>query len=70
MEAKVYMRGGLTRVLIGPMGAWRVGDRVDIPARAPRTTDGGDPGSPAFEGVVKRVAPDGLAMVGPVEGES
>lgn len=67
MEPKVYMRPGPHSVLIGPMGAWQVGDTVAVPARAPRTTDGGDPGSPAFDGVVRRITPDGLALVGPEE---
>ena len=65
MEPKVYMRNGPASVLAGPMGAWQAGDRVSVPARAPRTTDGGDPGSPAFEGVVRRITPDGLAWIGP-----
>jgi hypothetical protein len=67
MEPKVFMRNGPTSALIGPFGAWQIGDRVSVPARAPRTTDGGDPGSPAFDGVVRRVQPDGLAWAGPEE---
>lgn len=49
-----------TQAVVGPAGAWRVGDPVEIPARGPKF---GEPGLPGFDGEVTAIAVDGLAKV-------
>jgi hypothetical protein len=58
-EVKVYFRLEAW-AMVGPLGAYTVGDTVNVPPRPDKMGDGGLPG---FTGEVTRIEQDGMAVV-------
>lgn len=59
-DVLVFFHNGPSNAMVGPLGAYEMGDEVAVPPRAPKF---GDKGLPGFTGTVTQIATDGAATV-------
>lgn len=60
MTVLVFFHNGPSSAMVGPLGAYEMGDEVTVPPRGPKF---GDQGLPGFTGTVTDVYTDGAVTV-------